>query len=136
MKRYKTTLQTSGEDPKYTRNECKFSGLFLVDDLHLLNDAYLGPYIEAIVSRMRYIATQTEEKIRVVGKNYTRFECSQDLLHSFRVYFSALSTSVSNASDLAEWLGVTGPNFFNFSVSIRENPLDVYTLGENYTRNG
>lgn len=43
-----------------------------------------GPILEVIVSRMRYIATQTEQPIRFVG----------------------LSTALANAADLAAWLGI------------------------------
>ena len=43
-----------------------------------------GPILEVIVSRMRYVAAQTERPIRFVG----------------------LSTALANAQDLADWLGV------------------------------
>ena len=45
-----------------------------------------GPILEVIVSRMRYIAAQTQQPIRFVG----------------------LSTALANAADLASWLGI-GP---------------------------
>ena len=45
-----------------------------------------GPILEVIVSRMRYISSQTARSVRFVG----------------------LSTAVANAQDLADWLGI-GP---------------------------
>ena len=43
-----------------------------------------GPILEVIVSRMRYISSQTERTVRLVG----------------------LSTALANAADLADWLGI------------------------------
>ena len=43
-----------------------------------------GPILEVIVSRMRYISSQTKREIRFVG----------------------LSTALSNAVDLADWLAI------------------------------
>ena len=43
-----------------------------------------GPILEVIVSRMRYISSQTKRNVRFVG----------------------LSTAVANAQDLADWLGI------------------------------
>ena len=47
--------------------------------------AVRGPILEVIVSRMRYISSQTKRDVRFVG----------------------LSTAVANAQDLADWLGIT-----------------------------
>ncbi len=46
--------------------------------------SYRGPILEVIVSRMRYISSQTNRDVRFVG----------------------LSTAVANAQDLAAWLGI------------------------------
>ena len=58
-------------------------GLVIIDEIHLLGEDR-GPILEVIVSRMRYIATKTDQTVRVVG----------------------LSTAMANAHDLAEWLGI------------------------------
>ncbi|CAK7322805.1 unnamed protein product [Dovyalis caffra] len=58
---------------------------------------------EVIVSRMRYISSQTERAVRFVG----------------------LSTALANASDLADWLGVGEFGLFNFKPSVRPVPLEV-----------
>src|SRR5437870_1592549 len=68
-----------------------------------------GPVIEVITSRMRYISAQLEHKIRIV----------------------ALSTSLSNAKDLGEWIGCTSQTVFNFQPSVRPVPLDVRIQGYN-----
>ena len=59
--------------------------LFIVDELHLIGGEG-GPILEVIVSRMRYISNQIENRIRIIA---------------------ALSTSLANAKDLGEWIGAT-----------------------------
>ena len=94
-----------------------------------------GPILEVIVSRMRYIATQTEQPIRFVG----------------------LSTALANAADLATWLGIGSQvrpcwcrdliisrhaasacrmqdvrhaqGLFNFKPSVRPVPLECHIQG-------
>ena len=70
-------------------------GLVIIDEIHLLGEER-GPILEVIVSRMRYIATQTQTHIRIVG----------------------LSTAMANAGDLAEWLGIPDDSLFNFKPSV------------------
>ena len=41
-------------------------GLVIIDEIHLLGEER-GPILEIIVSRMRYIASQTEQTVRLVG---------------------------------------------------------------------
>jgi superfamily II helicase len=65
------------------RGYVKHVGLLVIDEIHLLG-ADRGPILEVIVSRMRYVATQTRSPVRFVG----------------------LSTALANAQDLAEWLGI------------------------------
>ncbi|KAH8487180.1 hypothetical protein H0E87_025954, partial [Populus deltoides] len=78
-------------------------GLVILDEIHLLG-ADRGPILEVIVSRMRYISSQTERAVRFVG----------------------LSTALANASDLADWLGVGEIGLFNFKPSVRPVPLEVH----------
>ncbi|KAL3514908.1 hypothetical protein ACH5RR_027625 [Cinchona calisaya] len=80
--------------------------LFIVDELHLIGGQG-GPVLEVIVSRMRYIASQLENKIRIV----------------------ALSTSLSNAKDLGEWIGATSHGLFNFPPGVRPVPLEIHIQG-------
>ena len=81
-------------------------GLVIIDEIHLLG-ADRGPVLEVIVSRMRYISSQTERLVRVVG----------------------LSTALANAHDLAEWLGVDRNGLFNFRPSVRPVPIEVHISG-------
>ncbi|KAM7483382.1 hypothetical protein LguiB_007965 [Lonicera macranthoides] len=78
-------------------------GLIILDEIHLLG-ADRGPILEVIVSRMRYISSQTERAVRFVG----------------------LSTALANAHDLADWLGVGEIGLFNFKPSVRPVPLEVH----------
>ena len=57
--------------------------LLVIDEIHLLGDER-GPVLEVIVSRTNFIASHTEQKVRVVG----------------------LSTALANAKDLADWLTI------------------------------
>ena len=80
--------------------------LFIVDEIHFIG-TNAGHIIEAIVSRMRYIAQQMSKKIRII----------------------ALSTSLSNAKSLGEWLGATPKNIFNFHPNARPVPLEIHLKG-------
>ncbi|KAI3463912.1 hypothetical protein Pfo_020575 [Paulownia fortunei] len=87
----------------HTRGYVKKVGLMILDEIHLLG-ADRGPILEVIVSRMRYISSQTERSVRFVG----------------------LSTALANAHDLADWLGVEENGLFNFKPSVRPVPLEVH----------
>jgi pre-mRNA-splicing helicase BRR2 len=80
--------------------------LFIIDELQLIGGRD-GPILEVIVSRMRYIASQVEGKIRIV----------------------ALSTSLANAKDLGEWIGATSHGLFNFPPGVRPVPLEIHIQG-------
>ncbi|CAH9136752.1 unnamed protein product [Cuscuta epithymum] len=80
--------------------------LFIIDELHLIGGQG-GPVLEVIVSRMRYIASQLDKKIRIV----------------------ALSTSLANAKDLGEWIGATSHGLFNFPPGVRPVPLEIHIQG-------
>jgi len=80
--------------------------LFIADELHLIGGEH-GPTMEVVVSRMRYISSQLERPIRVVG----------------------LCTSLANARDLGEWIGATSHSLFNFQAAVRPVPLDIHVQG-------
>lgn len=79
--------------------------LVIMDEIHLLASDR-GPILEIIVSRMNYISSFTKKPIRLLG----------------------LSTAVSNAMDMASWLGVK-EGLFNFPQSVRPVPLKMYIDG-------
>ncbi|VFQ81224.1 unnamed protein product [Cuscuta campestris] len=90
----------------HTRTYAAKVGLMILDEIHLLG-ADRGPILEVIVSRMRYISSQTDRPVRFVG----------------------LSTALANAKDLADWLGVDEIGLFNFKPSVRPVPLEVHIQG-------
>ncbi|EFJ28836.1 hypothetical protein SELMODRAFT_410613 [Selaginella moellendorffii] len=81
-------------------------GLMIIDEIHLLG-ADRGPILEVIVSRMRYISSQTARHVRFVG----------------------LSTALANAKDLGDWLGIENVGLYNFKPSVRPVPLEVHIQG-------
>eukprot|EP00794_Sanderia_malayensis_P005235 gene5235-5896_t len=87
--------------------------LFILDEAHLIGGES-GPVMEVICSRMRYISSQIERNIRIV----------------------ALSSSLANAKDVAQWLGVSTNNLFNFPPNVRPVPLELYIQGFNITHTG
>ncbi|KAK3540085.1 hypothetical protein QTP70_025649, partial [Hemibagrus guttatus] len=82
--------------------------LFIVDEIHLIGGEN-GPVLEVICSRMRYISSQIERPIRIV----------------------ALSSSLSNAKDVAHWLGCSTTATFNFHPNVRPVPLELHIQGFN-----
>ncbi|ODN02767.1 hypothetical protein Ocin01_03915 [Orchesella cincta] len=86
--------------------------LFIVDDLQLIGGEE-GPVMEIVCSRMRYIASQTEKPIRII----------------------ALSTSLSNARDISQWLGCPPTHTFNFHPSVRPLPMELHIQGYNISHN-
>lgn len=80
--------------------------LFLCDELHLIGTE-IGAVYEVIISRMRFMISQLENKCRIV----------------------ALAASVANARDLAEWIGASPNNCFNFHPHSRPIPLEIHVQG-------
>ena len=78
----------------------------VVDEMHLIGGE-VGPVLEVVISRMRYISSQTDNKIRIL----------------------ALSTSLANAKDLAEWIGCSHHGLFNFHSNVRPVPLEIHIQG-------
>ena len=77
--------------------------LFIADELHMLGGQ--GGFIyEIVVSRMHWVALQTESNMRIVG----------------------LSVSLSNARDIGEWIGATKHTIYNFSPHVRPVPLELH----------
>lgn len=86
--------------------------LFIVDDLQLIGGED-GPVLEVVCSRMRYISSQIEKQIRIV----------------------ALTASLADAKDVAQWLGCNANATFNFHPSVRPIPLELHVQGFNITHN-
>nr|XP_022917935.1 putative U5 small nuclear ribonucleoprotein 200 kDa helicase isoform X2 [Onthophagus taurus] len=86
--------------------------LFIVDELHLIGGED-GPVIEIVCSRMRYISSQIERQIRIL----------------------ALSGSLTDYRDVAQWLGCNSNCTFNFHPSVRPVGLQLHVHGVNITHN-
>ncbi|XGW08745.1 hypothetical protein V3C99_011228 [Haemonchus contortus] len=82
--------------------------LFVVDDLHMIGGT-IGPILEVICSRMRYMSAQLDTTVRIVG----------------------LSSSLTNARDVGAWLGCSAAATFNFLPNTRPVPLELYIQGFN-----
>ncbi|XP_052868650.1 activating signal cointegrator 1 complex subunit 3 [Anopheles cruzii] len=89
-----------------TRDYVRDVALIVIDEIHLLGEDR-GPVLEVIVSRMNFVASHTEQKVRIVG----------------------LSTALANARDLADWLGIGNMGLYNFKPSVRPVPLTVHIQG-------
>ncbi|KAI8983869.1 Sec63 Brl domain-containing protein [Pilobolus umbonatus] len=95
-------ISRSWQSRSYVRNV----SCVIIDEIHLLGGDR-GPILEVIVSRMNYIGSQLDQKVRIVG----------------------LSTALANANDLADWLGIDKIGLFNFRHSVRPVPLEIYIDG-------
>lgn len=94
------------------RKQVQNVALFIVDELHLIGGED-GPVLEIICSRMRYISSQIERNIRIV----------------------ALSSSIANAKDIAQWLFCNSASTFNFHPNVRPLQLELHIQGFNETHN-
>ena len=84
--------------------------LFIVDDVHLIGGD-VGPILEVVCTRMRYMSAQIEKNIRII----------------------ALSSSLANAKDVGEWLGCSSNAIFNFHPNVRPVPLELHISGFHIT---
>ena len=93
---------------KRTRKLFEATALFVSDNLHLLDTAE-GAVQELVTSRMRYIAgaIEKENKLRLIGS----------------------ASFVSNAHDLASWIGASPSSVFSFGSSVRSLPLEIVMHG-------
>lgn len=89
-----------------TRSYVKLVALVVIDEIHMLGEER-GPVLEVIVSRMRFISSQTAMPVRLMG----------------------LSTAVANAQDLVDWLGVPPQGVYNFNPSVRPVRIEGHIEG-------
>lgn len=90
------------------RKNVQATNLFIADEVQFIGGEN-GPVLEVVCSRMRYISSQLDRPIRIV----------------------ALSTSLSNAKDIASWLGCPASSTFNFHPNVRPIPLELHIQGIN-----
>ena len=82
-------------------------GLFMIDEVHLLNDPGRGPTLEAVVSRMKTISAGRGREIR----------------------FIAVSATIPNVECVAEWLGGADAKHHQFGEDKRPVQLRKVVLG-------
>ena len=101
-------VKTSNPSPSSSSTNSTSSVLFPpLFPSHSHTGAENGPTLEIIVSRMRFISSQLENKIRIV----------------------ALSSSIANYKEVAEWVGATPSSTFNFHPNARPIPLEIHMQG-------
>ncbi|XP_055586049.1 probable ATP-dependent DNA helicase HFM1 [Uranotaenia lowii] len=90
--------------------------LVLIDEVHILNDNFRGPILEAVVSRMRSIH-------RFIGTGD-----DPNGVEPMRIV--ALSATAPNVADLAAWVGRNGIKcFYNIAESRRPIKIEKHVLG-------
>ncbi|XGW28221.1 hypothetical protein V3C99_008208 [Haemonchus contortus] len=92
-----------------TREYVRKVSLIVIDEIHLLG-VDRGAVLEAIITRLKLLTRKTcvrESPARLLG----------------------LSTALSNAGDVAEWLGIKDGGLFNFRPSVRPVPVEVHIQG-------
>ena len=87
------------------RKNVQAISLVIIDEIHLLGES--GSVLEVVISRLRFMSHQLTKKIR----------------------FIALSTSLANSKDLADWLGVSSNHTFNFDTNVRPIQLEIHIQG-------
>lgn len=79
--------------------------LYIFDELQLVGGKE-GPTLEIVTSRARFVASQLERAVRIIG----------------------LASSLANAKDVGDWIGASVGNVYNFAPDVRPVPLDLHIL--------
>ncbi|XP_065830814.1 probable ATP-dependent DNA helicase HFM1 isoform X2 [Oscarella lobularis] len=100
--------------------------LFLVDEIHLLNDSCRGPTMEAVISRMKTV--QASMPAASSGGR-------QDSTMSTKLRFLAVSATFPNGADVAEWLSSPGCEAVCHAIGEEHRPVKLrkVVLGYNQT---
>lgn len=80
--------------------------LYIFDEIHLIGGA-AGVALEVVASRARYISSQLGTNVRLI----------------------LLGSSIANAKDIADWMGVPNHSIYNFAPSVRPIPLELHLHG-------
>ncbi|XP_045516918.1 probable ATP-dependent DNA helicase HFM1 [Pieris brassicae] len=106
--------------------------LFLIDEVHILNDEVRGPVLEAVVSRMKTIESSAKAAHRI-GKLQRQYQNIVDTVDSPapKIRFIAVSATVSNPEDVATWLGTPEQPavFYKFGDECRPVKLNLVVEG-------
>ncbi|XP_073956521.1 uncharacterized protein [Choristoneura fumiferana] len=138
LKPYKVIITTPEKWDILTRRWRDHRGLveiiklFLIDEVHILNDEIRGPVLETVVSRMKTIesAAQSAHRIEQLQRQYQGSEDSSSAPP--RIRFVAVSATISNPEDVALWLGTNEKPavFYKFGDECR--PVRLRQVVEGY----
>ncbi|XP_038210055.1 probable ATP-dependent DNA helicase HFM1 [Zerene cesonia] len=107
--------------------------LFLIDEVHILNDEMRGPVLEAVVSRMKTIesSAQSAHRITKLQQQYRTNGDTVTIAPSPKIRFIAVSATVSNPEDVAKWLGSADKPavFYKFGDECRPVKLKLVVEG-------
>ncbi|KAL0883307.1 hypothetical protein ABMA27_016718 [Loxostege sticticalis] len=115
--------------------------LFLIDEVHILNDESRGPVLEAVVSRMKTIqsAAQLAHRIEKLQKQYQNsFEDGHEVIPRTAVdsaptiRFVAVSATVSNPEDVAAWLKTDDKPAVYYKFGDECRPVKLRRVVEGY----
>ncbi|CAH2096376.1 unnamed protein product [Euphydryas editha] len=110
--------------------------LFLIDEVHILNDELRGPVLEAVVSRMKTIesSVQSAHRIEKLKAQYqgTVPISSTTTTSVARIRFIAVSATVSNPEDVAAWLGTKDRQAVYYKFGDECRPVKLKRVVEGY----
>ncbi|KAL3273410.1 hypothetical protein HHI36_014856 [Cryptolaemus montrouzieri] len=94
--------------------------VFMIDEVHLLNEEFRGATLEALICRMKTIQSS------LFDENAGSVNLKQN------IRFIAVSATFPNIKDMGEWL--CGAKCFSFDDSIRPVKLNTIVMGYSYSR--
>ncbi|XP_063891886.1 uncharacterized protein LOC110374698 [Helicoverpa armigera] len=138
LKPYKVIITTPEKWDMLTRRWRDHRGLveviklFLIDEVHILNDETRGPVLEAVVSRMKTIENSAQSVHRIEQLQKEMQGQTISYKSAPRIRFVAVSATVSNPEDVANWLGTSDKPavFYKFGDECR--PVKLKRIVEGY----
>ncbi|XP_045536662.1 ATP-dependent DNA helicase MER3 homolog [Papilio machaon] len=141
LKPYRIIITTPEKWDMLTRRWRDYRGmvevikLFLIDEVHILNDVTRGPVLEAVVSRMKTIQSSIQSTYRIEQlqkQKQGNINIAQIEANAPKIRFVAVSATISNPEDVAEWLGTTNKTavFYKFGDECR--PVKIKRVVEGY----
>ncbi|XP_064072745.1 probable ATP-dependent DNA helicase HFM1 [Vanessa tameamea] len=107
--------------------------LFLIDEVHILNDEIRGPVLEAVVSRMKTIESSAQSAHRL-EKLKAQYEGTNSIssVSAAKIRFVAISATVSNPDDVATWLGTANRQAVYYKFGDECRPVKLKRIVEGY----
>ncbi|CAK1580092.1 unnamed protein product [Parnassius mnemosyne] len=109
--------------------------LFLIDEVHILNDSVRGPVLESVVSRMKTIqsSVQSTHRIELLQRqNQGDISMSEQETAMPKIRFVAVSATISNPEDVAEWLGTSNKPAIYHKFGDECRPVILKRIVEGY----